>query len=103
MGTAGLLFQQLPASQVETVFPISELFATLGEVHRFTIKPRENQWCSTTEEIDLMEEIPDGGYDLWFGHPGVQGIRTCQELILKNTSTKFREPVNSRQRWPTTT
>lgn len=47
----------------------AEALSTIGEVHRFTIEPRENPWCSTTEEIDLMEKIPDGGYDLWFGHP----------------------------------
>ncbi len=47
----------------------AEALSTIGEVHRFTIDPKENAWCSTTEEIDLMKQVPEGKFDLWFGHP----------------------------------
>ena len=47
----------------------AEALSTIGEVHRFTIDPKDNAWCASTEAIDLMEETPDGEFDLWFGHP----------------------------------
>ncbi len=47
----------------------AEALSTIGDVHRFTIEPKENAWCSTTEEIDLMKKVPEGKFDLWFGHP----------------------------------
>ncbi len=47
----------------------AEALSTIGDVHRFTIDPKDNPWCDTTHEIDLMEETPAGKFDLWFGHP----------------------------------
>lgn len=49
----------------------AEALSTVGEVHRFTINPRENPFCETTTEVDLMAETPvfEERFDLWFGHP----------------------------------
>lgn len=47
----------------------AEALSTIGEVHRFSINPKDNPWCTTTQEVDLMEETPKGHFDLWFGHP----------------------------------
>lgn len=47
----------------------AEALSTIGDVHRFTLDPEENPWCTSTEQIDLMEETPGGEFDLWFGHP----------------------------------
>ncbi|QIB78090.1 hypothetical protein G3A49_08050 [Haloferax volcanii] len=47
----------------------AEALSTIGDVHRFTLNPKDNPWCSTTHAVDLMEVTPAGKFDLWFGHP----------------------------------
>ncbi|WP_135827904.1 hypothetical protein [Halorussus halobius] len=47
----------------------AEVLAAHAEVHRFTIDPRPNEFVAETTEIDLMEEIPRGRFDLALLHP----------------------------------
>lgn len=48
----------------------AEALASIGEVHRFTIDPKPNEFVDETTQVDLMEDTPDAeGFDLWFGHP----------------------------------
>ena len=47
----------------------AEVLAAHGEVHRFTIDPRPNEFVAETTEIDLMEETPRGRFDLALLHP----------------------------------
>lgn len=47
----------------------AEALSGYGEVHRFTIDPRPNEFVTETTAIDLMEEIPRGSFDLAFLHP----------------------------------
>ena len=47
----------------------SEAFASFGEVHRFTIEPKPNEYVAETTAIDLMTETPDVHLDLAVLHP----------------------------------
>lgn len=47
----------------------SEVLATIGEVVRVTIEPRETPYVTETIRADLMEETPDVEVDLGLFHP----------------------------------
>jgi hypothetical protein len=47
----------------------SEALSAYGDVYRFTIEPRPNEFVAETTQIDLMEETPDADLDLAFVHP----------------------------------
>lgn len=47
----------------------SEVLSRFGRVARFTIDPRPNPYVDVTVQMDLMEEMPAGEFDLAFLHP----------------------------------
>jgi len=47
----------------------AEALASIGEVHRFTIDPVPNEFVAETTAMDLMDETPDGTFELAVFHP----------------------------------
>jgi len=47
----------------------AEVLSAHGEVHRFTIDPRSNEFVTETTAMDLMEGTPEGNFDLALLHP----------------------------------
>lgn len=47
----------------------AEVLSAFGRVERFTIDPRENPVIDETTQMDLMEDMPEGEYDLAVLHP----------------------------------
>ena len=47
----------------------SEVLSAYGDVHRFTIDPRPNEFVAETVAVDLMDETPEIEADLGLFHP----------------------------------
>lgn len=47
----------------------SEALAAYGQVHRFTIEPRSNEFVTETTAVDLMDETPDVKVNFGVFHP----------------------------------
>lgn len=47
----------------------AEALSTYGDVHRYTIDPKPNEYVTETVQMDLMHETPDVDANLAFVHP----------------------------------
>ena len=47
----------------------AEALSTYGDVYRFTLDPRPNDYVTETVQMDLSESMPEGSYDLAVLHP----------------------------------